>query len=161
MNTDFRLPHRNEHTSKTEHCDHKENSKFNILINVIEKVSAIALGAFSLYTNWQLFVPFFFVGGCIGVYSYTKETKSCHDHHPASSCGGLIEDLTGVKLPPLISTIAGIAVTVCHIEHHASVFVPIIGVALGNWMGKTASHYGAIAYKNITVHSGNKFVLAN
>lgn len=132
------------------------------MINIIEKISAIALGAFSLYTNRQLFVPFFLAGVCIGIYSYTKDKKSCHKYHPVSSCAhGLLEELTGVKLPSIISTIANIAVTVCHIDHHATVFVPIVGVSLGNWIGKTASHDGVIAYKKITAHLCHRPIFSN
>lgn len=137
----------------TEGCHQKEKSKFDILINVIEKISAIALGVFSAYVNWKLFVPYFFVGVCIGIYSYTQDNASCSRPHPVSSCAhGLLEQLTGVKLPPVISLVANIAITVCHIDHHSTVFVPIIGISLGAWLGKTASHYGDLYYKKINWH---------
>ena len=137
--------------SKVEGCHHQKKSKFAVFINVIEKISAFALGVFAAYVSWILFVPFFFVGVCIGVYSYIQD-KSSHGHgHLASSCAhGLLEQLTGVKLPPVVSLAANIAVTVCHIDHHATVFFPIIGVSLGAWIGKTAAHYGHLAYKKFS-----------
>ncbi len=164
MSSDLNISHRHTdvHVHRENNCHSKEKSNFDLLINVIEKISAIALGAFSLYTNWQLFVPFFFVGTCVGIYSYIQDKKSCHEHNPASSCAhGLLEQLTGVKLPPIISLVANIAVTVCHIDHHATVFVPVIGVSLGNWIGKTASHYGVLAYKNISANLSNKPTMSN
>lgn len=147
--------------SKVEGCHHpKEKSTYDLLINVIEKISAIALGVFSAYVSWELFVPFFFVGVCIGVYSYTQDKASCAHAGQASSCAhGLLEKLTGVKLPPLISLAANIAVTVCHIDHHATVFVPVIGISLGAWAGKTAAQYGDLAYKKIRHYFAKKTTL--
>lgn len=162
MNTDLNSTNRNECISKTHNCHNKETSKYQIFINIIEKISAVALGAFSLYTSWQLFVPFFSVGLCIGIYSYITDEKSCNGSNQVSSCThGLLEGLTGVKLPPLISIVANIAVAVCHIDHHATVFVPIIGVSLGNWIGKTTSHYGVLAYRKITGNLSSEPVLAS
>lgn len=138
------------------HCDHKsieskKESKFDVIMNILEKVSAVALGIFSAYCNWQLFLPFFAVGLAIGVYTYIKNEKAGKHTHPGSSCAhGLIEQLTGVELPKPISLAANIAVTVCHIDHHSSVFIPIVGVSLGAWVGKAASHYGVIMHKKIT-----------
>ncbi len=119
----------------------KERSKIDLALNTIEKISAIALGVFSLYTRWQLFIPFFVFGVCLGAFTQVKGEAVHHVHHSSSCVRGQIEDLTGVKLPRILSTIAGVAVTVCHIDHHAEVFVPIIGTGLGNWMGKTVSFY--------------------
>lgn len=144
------VSHSHPHT-KVEGCYHQEKTKFDFLINVIEKISAIALGIFSAYVNLELFVPFFFAGVCIGVYSYIQDRTLCNQGHLSSSCAhGLLEQLTGVKLPPVISLAANIAVTVCHIDHHATVFVPIIGVSIGAWIGKTVSYYGDLNYRKVS-----------
>ncbi len=140
MSSDLRVS-RQPHVHETHHCHLKEKSNLDVLINIIEKISAVALGAFSFYTNWQLFLPFFFVGVCIGIYDHTKNKGSCSEHHSTSSCAhGLLEQLTGAKLPSIISLVANIGVTVCHIDHHDTVFVPIAGVSVGNWIGKTAAY---------------------
>ncbi|GAB4226604.1 MAG: hypothetical protein Tsb0021_02760 [Chlamydiales bacterium] len=142
-----------KHIETHYHFDHREQSNFDPLINIIEKISAIALGALSFYINRQLFVPFFFVGVCIGIYGHIKDKNTCSGHPPVSSCAhGLLEQLTGVKLPPVITLIANISVTVCHIDHHATVFVPIIGISLGNWIGKTAAQHGFLPHKKITAY---------
>jgi hypothetical protein len=134
-------PHVHSH-SKTEFC-HQKSEKCHFLINLTEKISAIALGIFSAYTNLKLFVPFFLAGVAIGIYSYNQDKDPCKKTHPTSSCAhGLIEQLTGVKLPRVVSLIANIAVTVCHIDHHATVFVPVVGVSLGAWIGKLGAQLG-------------------
>ncbi len=138
MSSDLRVPNQ-VHASEACH-NHGEQSQPDTLTSLIEKISTVALGAFSFYTNWQLFVPFFFIGICIGIYTHITDKESCSPHHPVSSCAhSLLEQLTGVKLPPTISLLANIGVTVCHIDHHDTVFVPIVGVSLGNWIGKTAA----------------------
>ncbi|MBA3817014.1 MAG: hypothetical protein H0X29_10960 [Parachlamydiaceae bacterium] len=143
-------------------CQPKENNSFDFFVSIIEKMSAIALGVFSNSINSKLFVPSFFVGMVIGVYSYFEEKKSCQEIHPVSSCAhGLLEQLTGVKLPPIVSLVANLAVTVCHIEHHEAVFVPIIGISLGSWAGKTAANYGVLINKNINIYLGDKSLLPN
>lgn len=124
------------------HCHNKEKPSSNLFMNVLEKISAIALGIFSAFTSLELFIPFFFVGVCIGFYSYMQEKESCEHSHPVSSCAnGFLEQLTGVKLPPIISLAANIAVTICHIDHHATVFVPVVGISVGTWIGKTITPF--------------------
>ncbi len=128
-------------------------SRTDLLMSAIEKVSALALGIFSAYVSLELFVPFFIASISIGIYSYMNDKQSCEHNHAGSSCAhGLLEQLTGVKLPPIISLAANIAVTVCHIDHHAIVFVPIIASSLGAWLGKTASNYASLMNKEINVH---------
>jgi len=152
MTNSHNVAHR--HDSLSVHtCQYKEKPKFDFLVSAVEKISAVALGVFSTYVNSKLFAPFFFVGMCIGVYSYIEDKKSCQQTHPVSSCAhGLLEQLTGVKLPPIVSLVANLAVTVCHIEHHQAVFVPITGISLGSWVGKTAANYGVLMHKNINIH---------
>lgn len=146
----------NNNVHGTHHCHGEEPQ---VWVRIIEKVSAVALGAFSLYTSWQLFVPFFVAGVCMGVYSYSKNGESCHDNHSVSSCAhGLLEELTGVKLPRVVTAVIGIAVTVCHIDHHATVFVPVVGVSLGNWIGSRASHYVAKGIHNMRSNSSSCLV---
>lgn len=138
-------------------CQHKKKSKFDLFMGVLEKISAVALGAFSAYVSWKLFVPFFFAGVAIGIYSYLRDKNSCQHSHPVSSCAhGFLEQLTGVKLPAPISLAANVAVTICHIDHHGIVFVPIVGISLGAWVGKAASHYGVLMHKKISVHLANR-----
>jgi len=134
-------------------CHHKERSTFDPIINVIEKVSAFALGFFAASVSLKSFLPFFFMGVCIGAYTYTQDKKTCGRGHPVFSCAnGLLEQLTGVKLPRLISLAVNVAVTVCHIDHHASVFVPVIGISVGTWIGNIGSHYcSSLISKTINV----------
>jgi len=129
----------------------KKNSKMDLFLNIIEKTSAIALGIFSAYISWQLFVPFFFAGVCIGIYGNRQNENSCHNSASASSCAqGLLEQLTGVKLPRIVSIATNLAITICHIEHHSVVFVPVIAISLGAWAGNMQAHYGLPAWKKIS-----------
>jgi hypothetical protein len=152
--------HSHSHTPGVDKCHQKEKSTFDVIINALEKISAVALGVFSCYVNWKLFVPYFFIGMTIGVYSYLQNNKSNDHVHAASSCAnGLVEQLTGVKLPPVVSLAANLAVTVCHIDHHASVFVPVIGVSLGAWVGKSTCHYGEMMQKKIALYFDKKSMI--
>lgn len=130
-------------------CGHvKKKSKFQKIMDIADKVSAVALGIFAAYINWKLFVPFFFLGICIGSYTYLQNKKSNQHPHSGTTCAqGFLEKLTGVQLPAPVSLAANIAVTVAHIDHHSNVFVPIVGVSLGAWAGDLTCHYGAIACK--------------
>lgn len=115
---------------------------FDSLLPVIEKITAIGLGILSACTSFELFVPFFIGGMLTGIYSYAQNKDVTNITHRTSSCAyGLIEQLTDVKLPPAVSLAANVAITVCHIDHHASVFVPIIALSLGAWAGKMVAHY--------------------
>lgn len=141
------------HLFKSEGCCHVGKTKFDLALRSIEKISAIALGVFSAYKSMKLFIPFFFVGIAIGLYNFAKDKRECGYTQPVSSCSqSFLENLTGVKQPPVISLAANIAVTVCHIDHHQSVFVPIIGLTLGTWLGKSLSDCGDLSFKKIKAH---------
>lgn len=153
MESSTNVSHTHSHSS-TEGCHHNEKSTCDILMSVVDKILAIAIGIFAAYKKLQLFLPFLFFGICIGIYSYIQNKESCeHTHSPSSCAHGLIEQLTGVKLPLLISRAADITVTVCHIDHHAIAFVPIIGISLGKWIGEMGSYYAVLVYRKISVHS--------
>lgn len=134
------------HTDCSTHNDVHTNttifSQFDAMLPTLEKVTAIGLGILSALTNVQLFVPYFIGGAAIGVFSYLQNRQAFDITHQSSSCAyGLIEQLTHVKLPPVVSLAANVAVTVCHIDHHESVFVPIIALSLGAWAGKMAAYH--------------------
>jgi hypothetical protein len=139
-------------------CHPKKNkSTFDKVMNIAEKISAVALGIFAASVSFKLFLPFFFVGVGIGAYNYAQNKHSHNNASGVSPCAqGFLEGLTGVKLPAPVSLATNIAVTVCHIDHHGSVFVPIVGISVGAWAGKNAFHYGSIACKKINAVLVNK-----
>ena len=115
-------------------CCEPQERQDNKILSALEKISAVALGIFSAYANVTLFFSSFLFGIAIGFYqerdySVTRRAVTCSQ--------GLMEQLTGTKLPPLVSLLANIAVAWCHIDHHTSVFVPITGISLGAWAGQT------------------------
>lgn len=120
------------------HPHHKPVSER--LFVLLEKVSAVALGAFAAYASFELFLTFFLTGTAVGIYQYITTGPREETGHGGSTCSqGFLEQLTGVKLPPLISLGANLAITWCHIDHHTSVFVPIIGLGIGAWAGQTGA----------------------
>ncbi len=144
------------------HSHDAGKSKSTRVMEVLEKISAVALGIFSAYTNIKLFAPFFLLGVGIGVYTHIKHgPKDLEASSGGSACSQeFIEQVTGVKLPAPISLAANIAVTVCHIDHHTTVFVPIVGLAVGNWVGRNIPHYGGLLYRKIEAHLHHKKELA-
>lgn len=120
-------------------------SKFDKFMYLMEKVSAVALGAFAAFTSIELFIPFCLVGLALGLYSFF-EVSSNHtsNGHSAACSHGFIESLTGIHLPAPISLAANIAITICHIDHHNTVFVPIVGLFIGSWAGKGLAECGEL-----------------
>jgi hypothetical protein len=112
------------------------------LFYLLEKVSAVALGVFSAFISMELFLTYFLVGSAIGIYQYfyTDAAARLANQRTSTCSQGLLEQLTGAKLPPLASLVANLAVTWCHIQHHTAIFVPIVGVSLGAWTGQTIGH---------------------
>lgn len=107
------------------------------LFKILEKVSAVALGAFAAYASMELFLPFLLLGTAVGLYQHFSSTRDHADGSTGSGCSqGFLEQLTGVKLPPLLSLGANLAITWCHIDHHTSIFVPVIALSLGAWAGQ-------------------------
>jgi len=110
------------------------------LFYLLEKVSAIALGFFAAKVSMHLFLGYFMIGAAIGLYQYfyTDVADRIAKTRTSSCSQGLLEQLTGAKLPPLASLAANLAVTWYHVQHHSVIFVPIVGVSLGAWAGQTA-----------------------
>lgn len=125
--------------------------KVKIAYHVLEKVSLIALAVLAAYTCPKLFFPFFGGGIVVGTCLFWNkriswpctEQISCHRHgstceqeHAAGGCSqGFMEQLSGARLPPPLGLGVNIAITVGHIGHHSSIFVPIIGLNAGVWIG--------------------------
>ena len=99
---------------------------------VIEQITAVALAVFAYQVSAELFIPFVLVGTAIGLYQALTSEASELDHGARMGCSrGLMEQLTGIKLPRLVSLATDVAVMWCHIDHHATVFVPMIALYTG------------------------------
>ena len=135
------------------HLKHAERSTsaHDRFMDVLEKVSAVALGLFSLYTDCMLFIPSFLIGIGVGIYNHIRREgkDSSHSHSHSSCAHDVFENVTGVSLPAPLSLAAGVAVTICHIEHHAIAFVPIAGLFLGAWLGERLPSHSAMLQKKI------------
>lgn len=143
-------------------CCHQDNDmqkaeyKKHSLIEVLEKISALALGIFAAYVNLKLFAAFAVIGVGIGIYNYCAAIKGRYGQ-PTSPCAqSFLEHLTGIKLPATISLFSNLAITAVHIEHHSEVFVPIVGLMMGAWMGQNGAYYGSLLFRKFQSISGSK-----
>lgn len=107
---------------------------------VIEQITAVALAVLAYQVSADLFIPFALVGASIGLYQALTSNASEHDHSARMGCSrGLMEQLTGIQLPRLVALATDVAVMGCHIDHHATVFVPMIAL----YTGAKLALYGA------------------
>lgn len=119
-------------------------------IQILEKISAIAIGIFSAVVSPVLFSVSFAAGFILGMLSEKNSEGGGTPGYAVASCSrGFMEGITGVRLPPVISLAANAGVMAAHIEHHSVVFVPISGVILGMWAGKTAQPAADLLFRNI------------
>lgn len=118
---------------------HKSNIAGPIL-SIVAKVSVVALAVLSIITDRALFYPYFAVGLMIGAYIRCSSDGSgdrvMRTENIAFS--GLIENITGVRLPPLLCLGINVSSYVCHIDHHPGLFIPATGLAVGAWIGDCA-----------------------
>ena len=120
------------------------------LIEIAEKISAIVLTIMAATTNISLFVPFFLIGCAYGIYTESINPSAGNACSPGGGCSqGFLEEITGVRLPKPVSLVANTAITFCHIEHHADVFVPLVGAISGIWIGKQCQKAAAWAEENM------------
>lgn len=144
------------------YCDQFfSDHRVKFIFHVLEKISLVALSVIAAYTSPKLFFPFFGTGIVLGTCLYWNKRiswpcnpeKSCshekqtcaHDDHENPTCStehgsggcsqGFMEQLTGVQLPAPLKLGVNIAVTVGHIDHHSTIFVPIIGLNAGICIG--------------------------
>lgn len=149
----------NEATHK--HCHHsrgdeKSPSKYVVVIVVVEKICIVALGVFSAYKKVWLFTPYFIAGVALGTYQHFNGHGLDNNKHGGSACSqGFLEQITGVHLPVPISLAINVAITICHIDHHSKVFVPVIGLTVGVWSGHLISECGQLAFRKIQEYRNN------
>lgn len=125
-----------------------QDKNMDLFLNVLEKVSLVALSALSLYTSWQLFLPFFAAGAALGVYYHFQQGYKAARMAP-SCTQGVLEQISGIKLPPAAALVANVAITAAHTLHHATVFVPLVAVSAGGYAGKAVCDLGAALHRQI------------
>ncbi len=131
------IPHTHKHSHST-----KKNTDIDQYLNVAQVVSAIAVVAFALYVDPALFAASFVFGVFVGAYQSFRRAEGDRCSTEGASCSqGVFEQLSGVKLPKIIELIASVAVVLCHIDHHPTVFIPISGLYFGARLGKAISPY--------------------
>jgi len=94
-------------------------------------------------------------GLAYGLYMGYLEDYKKHKISKWSSGGcahGFLEDLSGVKFPKALNTVAAFGITLEHLlhacggHHHSpipfSIFAALAGVSSGAWIGKGSWHYG-------------------
>lgn len=109
-------------------------------LRLAEQASVAGLAALAAYTNFSLFAPFLLLGTAIGIHQHRYGEQEAVNNRNGVSCSqGFLEQLTRVKLPPLASLGVNLAITLCHLEHHSRIFVPIIGLSIGAQLGQKVS----------------------
>lgn len=131
----------------------KETNFSEQVLHVLEKVSLVALAALSLYTSWQLFIPFFLAGSALGLHTYFTDKNAEYTRISPSCTQGILEQVTGFRLPPAIALVSNVAITACHTMSHGMIFVPIVGFSVGAFAGKTLGQVGNWAYKEIQAYT--------
>ena len=146
--------------NSTENCCDRffADPRVKVAYFVLEKITLLALSILAAYSCPKLFFPFFGTGIIIGTClnwnkrivwpcnqqtSCHKHDTHCHENNQASGGGcsqGLMEQLTGVRLPPPLGLAANVAIMADHVvghhgHKHSNVFVPIIALNAGVWVG--------------------------
>ena len=134
------------------------DQRVKVAYHVLEKITLLALTVLAAYSSPKLFFPFFGVGIIIGTCLYwnkritwpCNQETSCHSHNTkcaeknqaaTGGCSqGLMEQLTGVRLPPPLGLAASVAIMADHVvahhgHNHTNVFIPIIALNAGVWVG--------------------------
>lgn len=127
----------------------KKQSMMDKLLRVLEKVSLVAVAVFSAMTSFGLFASSFAAGFVIGLWSGRELNAEPNDHNHSLCAHGFLEHLTGVRLPAPLALGANVAILVAHIDHHAPVFVPIVGLTYGIWTGREAAPAMELCYKKV------------
>jgi len=153
--------------SACDDCHHHEsmlsNKKVMLAMQILEKISFVALAAFAGYTSPRLFLSFVGGGTVLSIYLHWDAKSPCknphsedkhthvHDEGDGGGCSqGFLEKLTGVRLPAPLGLAANFAITACHIDHHDSIFVPLVGLNTGMWLGKQIGEYLPLGYRRIS-----------
>jgi hypothetical protein len=106
-------------------------------LQLAEQISIIALALFAANADSFLFFYFVMLGLSLGAYQhYHGEPQTVAATSGLSCSQNFLEQLTQVKLPPLISLGVNVAVTWCHINLHKKIFVPIVALSIGAQWGK-------------------------
>lgn len=118
------------------HADQSQDVAFPKLMAVMSKVSLVGLAVLAACTAMPLFAPAFVAGALYGLYDGCSNAHQPSKEASFSGCSqGFWQDLTGVAFPAPVALLAGVASAAVHIDHHASVFVPLAGFAAGLWCG--------------------------
>ncbi len=128
-----------EAISQTTHQHHTCNipSTNSKISKVITTICRVAIGVFAAIVAPKLFACTFAIGLAWGIYQAYKNPEVEHKHMVPAGCSqAFLEHLAGVHFSEEMTLAIGAAITITHIEHHPEVFVSLVGVALGHYVGK-------------------------
>lgn len=136
---------------------HQFSKKLSILIKrlqpVVELVCRLALAVFAAILNLKLFAITVGVGAVLGI-SYALYKNIINEPIEVGlarpSCAqGFFDYLSGVKCPPLVSTVIT-AVFIGGHMHHSPFYIAFCGVPFGVWLGTQATQITwNLAYRDI------------
>src|SRR5262245_45598720 len=95
------------------------------IMYVLEKISLAVFGIFAALKNINLFLPYMTAGVGLGIYIFYRDGNVFHGMTPSGCSQGILEQVTGIRFPAPLALGFNVATLLCHIDHHASAFVPI------------------------------------
>jgi hypothetical protein len=134
--------HESANTQTTKTFSQKLSEFAERLLPYVELICRIALAIFAAILNLKLFVITASIGFALGV-AYTvyknivKEPLEVGLARP-SCAQGFFDYLSGIRCPPLISTIIT-AVFIGGHMHHSPFYIAFCGVPFGAWLGSQAT----------------------
>lgn len=119
---------------------HHHHPRLKTPADYLVLISRIALGIIAAITSLTLFLPFFVGGIGWALHQLHHPASHAHHHHhdpfSVSGCGEYMQTISGMEFSPEASLIVNLSITICHIDHHPTVFVPYSAVSVGMWVGQ-------------------------
>lgn len=137
------------HCCHADHCVPRNQQKTWSFQNVLEVVCRVALTIFGMISHPVSTSVGFAAGLGYGIYVGYRESKNGKAAEKGGDGGcahGFLEELSGVRFPKALNTLAATGITLEHlVDHHHSpipfsIFGALAGLSFGAWSGRSAWH---------------------
>ena len=135
-----------------DHCVPRDQEKTWSFQHVLEVVCRVALTVFGMISHPISTSIGLAAGLGYGLYAGYKETISGKEIEKGGDGGcahGFLEELSGVRFPKALNTLAATGITLEHLvhdHHHSpipfSIFGALAGLSFGAWSGRSLWHLG-------------------
>lgn len=142
------------HCCHADHCEPGSRNKNWSFQKVLEVVCRVALTVFGMMSHPISTSIGLASGLAYGLYIGYKETHSGKEAEKGGDGGcahGFLEELSGVRFPKALNTLAATGITLEHLvhghdHHHSpipfSIFGALAGLSFGAWSGRSLWHLG-------------------